>query len=84
MNKPAPLVSKSPFVSEQYTALWEATMQRAKAKASADFWTAFWTETAEATCAQVAHRFSFDWVCDVPSTVDMLKRLGYKIVKVTE
>ena len=84
MNKPAPLVSKSPFVSEQYTALWEATMQHVKARATSDLPTIFWTEAAESACAQAAHKFSLDWVGDIPSVVDMLNRLGYKIVKVTE
>ena len=89
MNKPSPLVSKSPFVSEQYSALWEATMQCGKhaAPTRAGYSNANsvpWSEREEESSTTLWLRSKYTAVGTVPAVVDMLNRLGYKIIKVTE
>ena len=81
MNKPSPLVSKSPFVSEQYTALWEAVTQCGKELTR--FPNHRWTGDDEYDSAETFFSTVYqDRV--ITATVDMLNRLGYKIVKVQE
>ena len=81
MNKPRPLVSKSPFFSEQYTALWEAVMQCGKAHACQP--NKWWTGEREYTAANTfVSTVYFGRI--LAATIDMLNRLGYKIVKVAE
>ena len=84
MNKPAPLISKSPFTggaSEQYSALWEAILHTARDAGYPDYGLSGSAKEKRAAEAFLRHT---SVVQATTSVSDMLNRLGYKIVKVTE